>query len=148
MVLHARSGRRADAQPVEPQGIAAGNPVHGVKRQEFRQGFLLSAIGHVALILGDDQRQPRDLGGKVAQLDPSEVGDRNFRAPVGLVSPFVDLGLDGTHFLVGDDKEVARSAGRVENPDLGDAVAQVQKLARVVARLFQLLAQVIERKAD
>ena len=60
-------------------------------------------------------------------------------------SAVVDLGLDGSHFLVGDDKEVARSAGRVENPDLGDAVAQVQKLARVVARLFQLLAQIIEK---
>ena len=27
MMLHARSGRRADAQPVQPQGVAAGDPV-------------------------------------------------------------------------------------------------------------------------
>ena len=85
MVLHPRSRRRADAQPVEPQGVAAGDPVHGIKRQELRQGFLLTAIGHVALILGDDQRQPRDLGGEVPQLDPAIVGQRNFCAPIGLV---------------------------------------------------------------
>jgi hypothetical protein len=32
---------------------------------------------HVALILGDDQRQPRDLGREVADLDAAEVGQRD-----------------------------------------------------------------------
>ena len=44
--------------------------------------FLLTAIEHVALILGDDQRQP---------LDPAKIGQRNFGATVGLSAPLVDL---------------------------------------------------------
>ena len=62
VMLHARPGRRADAQPVEPQGIAAGDPVLRVERQELGQRLLLAAIEHVALIFGDDEREARDLG--------------------------------------------------------------------------------------
>ena len=34
----------------------------GVERQKLGQRQLLAAIEHVALVLGDDQRQARDLG--------------------------------------------------------------------------------------
>ena len=48
------------------------------ERQELGQRLLLPAIEHVALILGDDQRQARDLGREVAQLDAAKVGQRDF----------------------------------------------------------------------
>ena len=144
--LHHRAGGRADRQPVEPKRIALGDPVHGIERQEPGQRLLLAAMKHVALELGDDQRQPGDLGGEVAQLDPAEVGQGNVGTALGLAPAAIDLGLDLAHLLVGDDKEVARAAGRVEHPDFRHAVAQVQQLARVVARRLQLGAQVIEEE--
>ena len=64
----------------------------------------------------------------------------------GFAAPLVDLGLDRPHFLVGDDKEIARAAGRIEHPDLRHALAQVEQLARVVARFLQLRAQVVEEQ--
>jgi hypothetical protein len=68
------------AQPVQPQRIAADDPVLAVQRQKLRQRILLPAIQHVALELRDDQRQARDLGRKVAQLDAPKVGQRNLAA--------------------------------------------------------------------
>ncbi len=59
-----QSSRRALPQVIQFMSI---------ERQEFRQGFLLPAIGHVALILSDDQREPRDLGGEVTQFDPPKL---------------------------------------------------------------------------
>jgi hypothetical protein len=117
VMLDAGSGRRADAQPVQPQGIAAGDPILGIERQELGEGQLLAAIEHVALVFGDDQRQARDLGREVAQLDPPEVGEGDVAASVRLAAPPVDLRLDRPHFLVGDDQEVAGAAGRIEHPD-------------------------------
>ena len=43
------------------------------------QGFLLAAIEHVALKFRDDEREARDLGRKVAQLDAAKVRQRDFR---------------------------------------------------------------------
>jgi hypothetical protein len=63
-----------------------------------------------------------------------------------LAAPPVDLGLDLAHLLVGDDEEVAAAAGRVEDPDPRHALAQVQQLDLVVARLLQLRAQVVEEQ--
>ncbi len=62
------------AEPIQPQGIAAGDPVLRVERQEVLQGFLLSAIEHVTLKLGDDESKPRDLCWKVAQFDAAKIG--------------------------------------------------------------------------
>ena len=84
LMLHARSRRRADAQPIQPQRVAAGDPVLRVERQKLGQSFLLPAIEHVALKLGDDEREARDLGREVAQLDAAKVRERNFGAPVRL----------------------------------------------------------------
>ena len=106
-MLHARSRRRADAQPVEPQRIAAGDPVLRVKRQKLGQRFLLSAIEHVALKFRDDEGEARDLGREVAQLDAAKVREWNFGAPVRLAAPLVDLGLDRAHLLVSNDEEIA-----------------------------------------
>lgn len=146
MHLYARPSGRADAHPVQPERIPAGDPVFPVERQEVAQGVLLAAIEHVALILRDDERQPRDLGGEVADFDAAKVGERDVALAVGLAAPLVDLGFDRAHLLVGDDEEVARAAGRVEDPDTRHAVAQVQKLPGIVAGLFQLLAQVVEEE--
>jgi len=55
VMLDAGSRRWANGQPIQPQGIAAGDPVVGVERQELGQRLFLAAIEHVALILGDDQ---------------------------------------------------------------------------------------------
>jgi hypothetical protein len=95
VVLYARPSWRADAQPVKPQRIAAGDPVLRVEWQEILQGFLLAAIEHVALKLRDDEREARHLCGEVPQLDTPKIGQRNFRAPIDLGAPPVDLGLDG-----------------------------------------------------
>lgn len=64
--LHARPGWRTELQPIVLQGIAAGDPVLTVERQEFEQGLLLTAIDHVTLKFGDDQGKARDLRRKVA----------------------------------------------------------------------------------
>ena len=40
--LHACSGRRADAQPIEPQSIATSDPVFRFERQKLGQGQLLA----------------------------------------------------------------------------------------------------------
>src|SRR5699024_6790292 len=75
--LHARTGGRADGQPIQPQSIAAGDPVVVRQGEEFAQGFLLAAVAHVALVFGDDQRQAGDFGGEVAYFDATEVGQRD-----------------------------------------------------------------------
>ena len=64
----------------------------------------------------------------------------------GFAAPLVDLGLDRPHFLVGDDKEVARAAGRIEDPDLRHALAQVEQRAGIVARFLKPRAQVVEEQ--
>ncbi len=145
-MLKVRSGRRTDTQPVQPQGIAAGDPILGAERQELGEGQLLAAIQHVALILGDDKRQARDLGREVAQFDAPEVGQGNVAAPVRLAAPLVDPVLDRPNLLVGNDQEIARAAGRIEHPDPRHAPAQVQQHAGVVARLFQPRSQVVEEE--
>ena len=64
----------------------------------------------------------------------------------GFAAPPVDLGLDRPHLLVGDDQEVARAAGRIEDPDLRHALAQVEQHAGIVARFLQLRPQVVEEQ--
>ena len=64
----------------------------------------------------------------------------------GFAAPPVDLGLDLPHLLVGDDEEVAGAAGRIEHPDARHALAQVEQLARVVARFLQLRAQIVQEQ--
>ncbi|OIQ70345.1 hypothetical protein GALL_480430 [mine drainage metagenome] len=98
---------RANRQPVQPQGVSLGDPVLRVQRQELGPRLHLAAIGHVALELGDDQRQTGDFGGKVAQLDPAEVGLGHIGLAIRLAPALVDHRLDRPHFLVGDDEEVA-----------------------------------------
>ena len=71
--LHCRSCRRADAQPIQPQRVVAGDPVLLIQRQELLDRFLLAKIEHVALIFGDDECEPRDLSWKVTQFDPPET---------------------------------------------------------------------------
>ena len=57
-----------------------------VERQKLGQGQLLPAIEHVALVLGDDEREARDFGREVAQLDAAKIRQRNFRC-AGPASP-------------------------------------------------------------
>ena len=77
------------------------------------------------MVFRDDQRQTRDLGRKIPQLDPAIIGQGNVGAPLRLAPSLVDLVFQTAHFLVGDDKEVARTAGGIENTDLGHARAQI-----------------------
>jgi hypothetical protein len=108
------------------------------ERQETRPELLLSAIQNVALVLRDDKGEARDLGREVTQFDAPKIGEGNFGAKVRFTAPPVDLGLDLPHLLVGNDEEVARAAGRIENPDLRHALAQVEQRAGIVARLLQV----------
>ncbi|KQP11345.1 hypothetical protein ASF28_10010 [Methylobacterium sp. Leaf99] len=118
----------------------------GVEWQEILKCLLLAPIEHVALVLGDDKRQASDLGRKISQLDATEVRQRNFRAPVGFLTTVVDVRLNGPHFLVGDDQEIARAAGRIEDADLRHALTQVEQHACIVAGLIQSPPQVIEEQ--
>ena len=70
-----QSSRRALPQVIQ---FCASSGRNSAKR------FLLPAIEHVALKLRDDERQARDLGRKVAQLDAAKIGQRNFGAAVRL----------------------------------------------------------------
>src|SRR3546814_7766711 len=64
---------RANAQPIEPQSIATSNPILRIEWQELSQRQLRAAIQHVALELGDNERQPRDLGGERSEEHTSEL---------------------------------------------------------------------------
>src|SRR3546814_18261253 len=66
---------RANAQPIEPQSIATSNPILRIEWQELSQRQLRAAIQHVALELGDNERQPRDLGGEWAQFNTTKIGE-------------------------------------------------------------------------
>jgi hypothetical protein len=144
--LHARARGRADAQPIQPQGVAANNPVLRVQRQKLRQRILLPAIQHVALELGNDERQPRNLCRKVAQLDAAEVGQRNLAAQGAFRPGAVDLGLDLAHLLVGDDQEVALPQAGSNTRMRAMRLRRFSSLALVVACGFQLRAQVVQEQ--
>lgn len=73
------AGRRADAQPIQLQSVAAGNPVLRVEGHKISQDLLLAAIGHIALIFGDDEGEACDLGRKIAQFDTTKVAQRDHR---------------------------------------------------------------------
>src|SRR5438552_352134 len=62
-----------DVQPVEAEGVAAGDPVVLVQRQDLFAGEQVADVQGVALEAGDDQRQPGDLGGEVTDFDAAEV---------------------------------------------------------------------------
>ena len=64
----------------------------------------------------------------------------------GFAAPLVDLGLDRPHFLVGDDKEIAGAAGRIEDPDLRHALAQVEQHAGIVARFLKPRPQIVKEQ--
>src|SRR3546814_17513727 len=69
-----------------------------IEWQEPSQRQLRAAIQHVALELGDNERQPRDLGGEWAQFNTTKIGegdvalDRKRVVEGKSVSVRVDLG--------------------------------------------------------
>ena len=66
---------------------------------------------------------------------------------LGAFSPTaVNFRFNRPHFLVGDNKKIAAATCRIENPNFCHAVAQIEKLAQIISRLFQLLAQIIEEE--
>jgi hypothetical protein len=107
-----------------------------IQRQEIPQSFLLTTIEHVALILGNYEGQARNFGREIAHFDTPEVRQRHFAPPVRFATPLVDLGLDLPHLLVGDHKEVAGAAGRIEDPDPRHSIAQIEQFARIIPRLL------------
>ena len=89
MVLHTSSSRRADTQPIQPEGITAGDPVLAIERQEVGERLLLAAIKYVALEFGDNQREARDLCREVAQFDAAKIGERDVAVALALAAPAV-----------------------------------------------------------
>ena len=117
---------RADGEPIEAQGVAAGNPVFAGERQEFGEGFDLPEVLHVCLVFGDDQREAGDFGGEIAQFDAAKVSERDVAFALCFATALVDLVFDMAQLFVGDDEEVAAAAGGVKDADAGDALAQVE----------------------
>src|SRR5437588_3853086 len=104
----------------------------------------MATIEHIALKLGDDEREARDFRGKIAQLDAAKVRFWNFGAPIHFFAPLVDLGLNRAHFLVSNDEKITRATGRIEYANSCHTVAQVQEHAVIVASLLKLRAQVVK----
>ena len=145
-MLRRGPGGRAKLEPVQPEGVAGRDPVVGLQWQEVRQRLGLTAVQLVALVLGDYQRQPGDLGGERLDLDAPEVGERERRSAMAFATAPVDCGLDRPHLLVRDDKEVPGSRSWVHDPDAAHAITQVQQFARVVAGSIQLGPKVIQEE--
>ncbi len=110
------------------------------------QRVLLPAIQHIALELGDDERQPGNLRREVAQLDAPEVGQWNLAAQMRFTPAAVNFRLDLAHLFVGDNQKVAGAAGRIKHANARHAFAQVQQLDFVIARIIQSGAQVVEKQ--
>src|ERR1035437_5578775 len=104
----------------------------------------MPAIEHVALKLGDDEREARDFRREIAQLYAAKVRLWNFGVPIHFAAPLFDLGLNRTHFLVSNDEKITRAAGRIEYANSCHTVAQVQEHAVIVASLLKLRAQVVD----
>src|SRR5437762_505495 len=83
---------------------------------------------------------------KLRISNAAEVCKRDVGAALGLDAAAVDLRLDLAHLLVGDDKEIPRAAGGIEDADAGDALAQIEQLASIVPRLFQPGSQIVEEE--
>ena len=140
------AGGGADGEPVEAQGVAAGDPVLAGERQKGLQGLELAEVFYVGLILGDDEGEAGDFGGEIAQLDASEVGDGDVAFAAFFTALFVDLVFNLAHFAVGDDEKVATAAGGVKHADAGKAFAQVEQFDFVAARVGEFGADVVEEE--
>ena len=82
-------------------------------------------------MLGDPEREDRDLDGEVVELDAIEVldvdlrlGEQHLVLRVEVGETFQDRVLELAQLLVGDDEEVARPTGRVEHLDRADPLQQ------------------------
>lgn len=84
--------------------------------------------------------------GKWRQLDPAEVGQRDFAAPTRFATTLIDLRLNRPHLLVRDHEEIARAAGRIEDPDFRDALPQVEQHAGIVPRFLKPRPQIVEKQ--
>ncbi len=106
----------------------------------------LPDVADIALKLGNKEGEAGDLGGKTFDLDAVKIGELNPALLVLIFATLDDLGFDFAHLDVGDDEEVPRAAGWVEDTDVGHALAQVEQFAWIVSGLFEFLAQVIEEQ--
>src|SRR5229473_7242531 len=114
-MLNCRSCRRANAQPINSQSIAASDPILRVEWQKLGQSLLLPAIKNIALKLRDDEGEASDLGWKVAQLDTAKVRERNFGTTACFAPTLIDLRFDGSHLLICNHEEIARAARGIED---------------------------------
>ena len=103
-------------------------------------------VALVTLKLRNHQRQACNFGREVAQLDAAKVGQRELALAARLAPALVDGVLDLAQLLVGNDQKVARAAGRVEHTNAGNALAQVEQGARVVASVLQPGAQIVQKQ--
>jgi len=93
---------------------------------------------------GDKASESKPLDNRSMDSRVMEKSAVNAATQANEAAPLGDLGLDLPHCLVGDDKEVARAAGRIEDSYLRQAFAKVEQRARVVARFLKLRPQVVE----
>ena len=101
---------------------------------------------HVGLVLRNDERETGNLRGKGSNLYAARVLRAEVVGPCHFATTPVDLRLDLAQRLVGNDKEVARTAGGVENADTAEATAQVNRMRQLVACYLQRGAQLVEEQ--
>ena len=117
-----------------------------VQWQELGEGERFAAILHVALVFRDDEGEAGDFSREVAELDAAEVGEREVGGAVSLAAAVVDFRLNGAEFLVGDDEEISRTAGGIEDADAGEALAEIEQLAGIFPSLIQAGAELVEEQ--
>ena len=116
------------------------NLARPMQRQHIEPRLGLAYKPCITLEFGDQQRQPRDLDGEILDLYAVEIFQLHPRFRI-VAKLRRDLMLYFAHADIGDDEEIAGTAGRVEDAYRGDAAAQGAQLADAVVRRRQLLAQ-------
>ena len=124
---------RTDAVPIETAGVAANYLGDVVQRQGVGANAKVVEQLLVHLMLGQPEGEHGDLVWEVEQLDAIELADAYYRPQDradGTLAAFAellqteDVHLQQAERLIGDDEEVAATAGGVEEFHAADAVQQ------------------------
>ena len=78
---------------------------------------MLASVKDVALELSNNQSEACDFCWEITQLDTAKVGKWYVRAAMRLDTTIVYDAFDRTQFLIGNNKEVAATAGWVKDPN-------------------------------
>ena len=124
---------RTDDVPIEAAGVAANYLGDVVQRQGIGTNAKVVEQLLVHLMLGQPEGEHGDLVRKVEQLDAVELADAYYRphdradgalTPIAKLLQTEDIHLQQAERLIGDDEEVAATAGGVEEFHAADAVQQ------------------------